>query len=104
MITKVVQFSKKVNINLNELYDRFEDFLNHNSLVINNKEKYEVLFAIRQGAELKGMIKFAHLVLPFVTSFDEEKNVLKIFIGKQQLFITANVVEEFLKNKDEVDI
>ncbi|WP_016732548.1 hypothetical protein [Saccharolobus islandicus] len=50
------------------------------------------------------MIKFAHLVLPFVTFFDGEKNVLKVFIGKQQLFMSANIIEEFLKNKDEVDI
>ncbi|ACP54410.1 hypothetical protein [Saccharolobus islandicus] len=100
-----MQFNKKVSINLNELYERFEDFLNHNSLVINNKEKYEVLFAIKQGAELKGMIRFAgDIILPFVTFFDEEKNVLKVFIGKQQLFINANVIEEFLKNRDEVDI
>jgi hypothetical protein len=82
---------------VDEIFARFEEFINSNDLVIVKMEELKVVWAVRDGKTLKGFLRIGRKHIPFHASFNE-KNDLTVWIpGIGYIFYRNNIIKNFLE-------
>jgi len=85
---------------IDEIFARFEEFINSNSQMLVNREELKVVWAVRDGKTLKGFLRIGRRHISFHASFND-KNDLTVWIpGIGHIFYPDKVVKNFLEEDE----
>jgi len=85
---------------IDEIFARFEEFINSNSQMMVNREELKVVWAVRDGKTLKGFLRIGRRHISFHASFND-KNDLTVWIpGIGHIFYPDKVVKNFLEEDE----
>ena len=86
---------------IDEIFARFEEFINSNSQMLVNREELKVVWAVRDGKTLKGFLRIGRRHISFHASFND-KNDLTVWIpGIGHIFFENKTIQTFLEEEDE---